>query len=469
MEGSILEKLRKEAENTELLEQAESYAADYIKSINRREVAPSPEAIDNMRAFEMELPEDGTGSSDILSLLHRYGSPATMGQTGGRYFGFVNGGVIPVSLGAKWIADVWDQNAALYCISPIASKLEELCAKWVTGLLGLPQSSAVGFVSGSSMASLCGILAARNYLLKRMGYDLAKKGLFGAPPIRVVLGEEAHSTIFKALSILGFGRDMLEIIPSDGQGRIDYEKIPELDGNTLLLLQAGNVNSGAFDPFTKLCGKAKEAGAWVHIDGAFGLWAAASESFRELTLGMELADSWSCDAHKTLNAPYDNGIVICRNREALTDALQMEGAYIIYSDKRDGMLYTPDMSRRARGVELWAVFMSLGRSGVARLVESLHDKAEYFAASLKKKGFAILNEICFNQIVVSVGDGKSTEEFLAKLQSAGVLWCGGSRWKGRPVIRISVCSYRTTYEDIDRCVQCFAEIRGNRRGNEALY
>ena len=454
-EGTVCEKLKKESVDIQIFEKAKEYSCQYIQTIDSRNVMPTGTAIGNLSQFKEDLPSNGTETLEILKLLHEYGSPATVAQTGGRYFGFVNGGAIPAALAAKWIADVWDQNAALNVMSPIASALEEVCEKWIVDLLGLPDETAAGFVSGSSTATLCGIAAARNHLLKRKGYDVSKYGLFNAPPIRVVVSEEAHSTVFKALSILGLGSERIEKVKSDSEGRIDYTKIPLLDDNTLLILQAGNVNTGAFDRFDKLCKEANSKGAWVHIDGAFGLWAKASDKFNQLTDSIALADSWSTDAHKTLNAPYDCGIILCRNRKALTDALQMEGSYIIYSEKRDGMLYTLDMSRRVRSVELWAVLKSLGRNGVKELVENLHDKATYFASRLTKAGFQVLNDVCFNQINIFVGDDTVTKNFLTNLQNSGVCWCGGAKRFEKSFIRISVCSYKTTYEDIDKSVEMF--------------
>lgn len=281
-----------------------------------------------------------------------------------------------------------------------------------------------------------------------------------------MLSEGAHSTVYKALSILGLGSERVLKVPMDHQGRIREDLVPELDNRTLLILQAGNVNTGAFDQFDSICEKAKVAGAWVHVDGAFGLWAAASNSLKHLTQGIEKADSWSVDAHKTLNAPYDNGIVLCRDREALSSALSMNGDYIVYSTQRDGMNYTLDMSRRARIVELWATLKSMGRSGVAELVEDLHQKALYFAEELTKKGFEILNEVCFNQVLVSAETTKVTTDMLEIIQNSGELWCGGSQWDGKPVIRLSICSYRTTLQDIDRCVREFIITRDEAIGNE---
>jgi glutamate/tyrosine decarboxylase-like PLP-dependent enzyme len=452
---NICEKLKEESTDTNIFEKAKEYAYQYVKNIDSRNVIPANQDIDNLSHFKEELPLNGADASEILRLLHEYGSPATVAQTGGRFFGFVTGGAIPAAIAAKWIADVWDQNAALNVMSPIASTLEELCENWIVNLLDLPKETAAGFVSGSATAILCGITAARNYLLKRKGYDVSKHGLFNAPPIRVIVSEEAHSTVFKALSVLGLGSERIEKVKSDKEGRIDYSKVPQLDDNTLLILQAGNVNTGSFDRFDVLCKEANAKGAWVHIDGAFGLWAKASERFNKLTASIELADSWSTDAHKTLNVPYDCGIILCRDRKVLTDALQMEGSYIMYSEKRDGMLYTLDMSRRARGIELWAALKSLGKNGVKELVEALHDKAKYFAGKLTENGFQVLNDVCFNQVNVFVGDETVTKNFLSDLQNSGICWCGGAKRFEKSFVRISVCSYKTTYDDIDKSVEAF--------------
>ena len=461
----ISDRLREEALDLAILEQAKDYAFDYMNSVPDRSVYPDEAALDGLRIFREPLQSEAGNPYEILSRLHSFGSPATVAQTGGRYFGFVNGGILPAALAAKWLSDAWDQNAALYVISPVASVLEEVSEKWLVDLLKLPEDTAAGFVGGSSTATLCGLAAGRNHLLEQLGYDAGKNGLFGAPEIRVVLGEGAHSTIYKALSILGLGSERVVKVPVDGQGRIKADAVPELDDRTLLILQAGNVNSGAFDPFEALCQKANKVGSWVHVDGAFGLWAAASEELKGLTKGIELADSWSVDAHKTLNAPYDNGIVLCRHRDALTKALHMTGSYIMYSDHRDGMLYTPDMSRRARIVELWAALKSLGKTGVSELVNDLHHKAKYFAESLEQNGFRIVNDVFFNQVMVCLRNSSHTENVLRRIQESGECWCGGAKWEGEPVIRVSVCSYRTTYEDIDRSVKAFVRAREEAQQN----
>lgn len=438
-----------------LFEQAKCYAYDYMNNLQEMEVSPSESSLSELKLFDEPMPDAPCSANDVLSLLHNHGSINTVAQTGGKYFGFVCGGSLPVSLATKWITDVWDQNSALYVLSPIASKMEEICEKWITELLHLPQDTAAGFVSGSSIAIICALAAARNELLLKQNWDVSRKGLFGAPNIRVVLSEQAHSSVFKALALLGLGKERVELVPTDDQGRISVEKLPTIDQNTLLFIQAGNVNSGAFDSIDELCDIANKVGAWVHVDGAFGIWAAASENYCNLTKGIEKADSWSVDAHKTLNAPYDCGIVLCKNRSSLISAMQATGSYIQYSENRDGMLYTPEMSRRARAIELWATLKYLGKKGVQDIVESLCDNARYFAEKLTENGFEVMNEVVFNQLLVKCKSADMTKAMLKNIQSSGKCWCGGAIWHNEPVIRISVCSWQTTKEDIDDCIETF--------------
>lgn len=451
--------MKEQLQSKTLFEQAKRCAYDYIDGLEKMPVSPLASSLEALKAFDGPMPQDPGRGGDILELLHRYGSPNTIAQAGGKYFGFVCGGSVPVSLAAKWLSDLWDQNSALFVLSPIAAKLEEVCEQWITELLDLPRGTAAGFVSGSSTAIICALAAARNELLRKQGWDVSSRGLFGAPPIRVVLSEQAHSSVFKALALLGMGKDRVESVPADEQGRISMAKLPKLDQNTLLILQAGNVNSGAFDDFDRICTMANEAGAWVHVDGAFGLWAAASEKFRSLTRGMEKADSWSADAHKTLNTPYDCGIVLCRDRSALIRTMQATGSYIQYSEHRDGMLYTPEMSRRARSIELWATLKYLGKDGVKELVDGLCENAVYFAGKLSNNGFAVMNDVVFNQILIRCDTPEKTAAMLKNIQASGKCWCGGATWRGEPVIRISVSSWQTTKEDIDDCVEVFKACR----------
>lgn len=455
--------MRIELAEKALFEQAKSYAYDYMDGVGERAVYPTPEAIQNLAHFDESVPEKPQSGTEILRLLHQFGSPATTAQTGGRYFGFVNGNVVPTALAARWLADTWDQNTALYVMSPIVSQLERVCEQWVVDLLGLPADTAMGIVGGTSTATMCGLAAARYELLKRQGWDVNVQGLFGAPRLRVIVSQQAHGTVLKALALLGLGKNCVEFVPADEQGRLNPAELPVLDASTLLILQAGHVSTGSFDAFAELCDKANQAGAWVHIDGAFGLWAAASPSRKKLTEGIAKADSWSVDGHKTLNTPYDCGLILCKKRDTLVTAMQASGEYIQYSEKRDGMMYVPDMSRRARAVGLWATLRYLGRQGVAELMDGLCERATQFGTELQAAGFHVLNDVVFNQVLVTCDTPAETEATLLYIQQSGECWCGGTMWNGKPAIRISVCSWATTEEDVNRSVQAFIEAREKAR------
>ena len=459
---NLREKMQREQQLKELFKQAQGYAFDYADEALQRNVFPSAKAIEELDIFAEELPVNTGDAKAILEQLHRYGSPASVAQTGGRYFGFVNGGILPVTLATKWLTDFWDQNTALQVMSPITAKLEEVCEQWLKQLLDLPENTVAGFVSGTSSAILCGLAAARYRIYQNHNWDFNQQGHNGAPPIRIIAGRQTHGAVIKAIALLGFGLDNIEWVEADKQGRIIPEKIPTLDSNCIVLLQAGNVNSGSFDPFERICDAANAADSWVHIDGAFGLWAGGTEQLKHLTAGMEKAHSWSVDGHKTLNTPYDSGILLCRDKEALVTALQATGAYLTssYSESRDGMLYTPEMSRRARAIELWAALKYLGRSGVDELVVGMHQRANEFAEQLKDAGFEILNDVVFNQVIVSPSNDEAiTQSIMEAIQQSGECWVGGSLWNGKKVIRISVCSWVTTSEDISRSVQAFIRAR----------
>ncbi len=459
MTENLPENMFRELEERRIFEQARTYAFEYLDRVFERNVFPSANALADLDRFEEALPETPGQASAVLEQLHRCGSPATVAQIGGRYFGFVNGGVLPVALAARWLTDFWDQNAALQVMSPVTARLEEVVEGWLGQLLGLPEGTAAGFVSGTSLSILCGLAAARWRILRTHGWDVNRKGLNGAPRIRIVTGRQAHATVIKAVALLGLGTDQIEWVDSDEQGRVIPAAMPGLDASTILILQAGNVNSGAFDPFEEICEQASRAGAWVHVDGAFGLWAAASGRLGHLTVGMDGAISWSVDGHKTLNTPYDSGIVLCADREALVQALQAAGSYILYSEQRDGMLYTPEMSRRARAIELWAALKYLGRSGLDELIFGLHERAVQFARELHAQGFEILNEVVFNQVLVSCGSDEKTVQTMANIQQSGECWVGGTTWQGRAAIRVSVCSWATTREDVSRSVRAFFAAR----------
>ena len=434
--------------NFAALDAAHEATKAYLKRVDQQSAYSDKDAIAALSAFQESLPRQGMEPTAIVRLLDRLGSPATTAQMGGRYFGFVNGGALPAALAARQLAGAWDQNPALHVISPIASTLEQVCEGWISELFGLSRSTALGLVTGTSMSLACGFVAARNELLRRQGWDAVRDGLFGAPPIRVIVSDEAHGTVWKALSFIGMGKDRVERVPCDDQGRMLVEHIPPLDRNCLLILAAGNVNTGAFDDFPMIMPMARAAGAWTHIDGAFGLWAVAAEHTKHLCRNIEQADSWSCDAHKTLNTPYDCGLILCKDRAALVTAMQAQGSYIQWSEdsNRDSMLYTPDMSRRARGVELWAALKSLGREGVDTLVTQLCDRAQQFANALTAEGYQILNDVVFNQVAVALDNDEQTQRALSHIQDSGECWVGGAKLNDRAIIRVSVCSYRTTVQ-----------------------
>jgi glutamate/tyrosine decarboxylase-like PLP-dependent enzyme len=457
--SKLQDKLFEQQSTKALLIQAQKNAFEYIDNISKQRVFPSEKNLKRLAVFDEPLPQASSDPALLLDLLSSVGSANTVAQTGGRYFGFVNGNALPVTLATKWLSDIWDQNAALYVMSPIASKLESVCQRWLNQLFGLPEQTAVGFVSGTSIATLSGLAAARFRQLQNLGWDVNQQGLFGAPKIRLVLGKQTHGTVAKSISLLGFGQASIEWVDCDNQGRMIVEKLPELDQSCILVLQAGNVNSGAFDDFTKLCQLANKAQTWVHIDGAFGLWAKASNVFDGQTKGMQLADSWSVDAHKTLNTPYDCGIVLCKDTQALTNALHQQGSYIQLSEQRDGLLYTPEMSKRARAIELWSAMKYLGRNGIAELVEQLHNRAVFFARLLTDSGFTIVNEVVFNQVIISCETEQLTQRTLSLVQQSGICWCGGSTWNKKSVIRISLCSWATTEQDVRRSVDVFMNAR----------
>ncbi len=456
---NLRDRMHQEMIEKKIFDQAKEYGFDYADKALDRNVFPSEKAIENLKFFNENLPEKSNNPSDILEMLHQYGAPATTTQVGGRYFGFVTGGTVPAAMAVKMMADFWDQNSGLYAMSPIVSKLETVVENWLRQIFKLPEKTVAAFVSGTSMAILSGLTAARFKILNRLNWNVNIKGLFNAPKIRVVVGKQAHGSVLRALAILGFGIDNIEMVEVDDQGRMLPDQIPALDETTILILQAGNVCTGSFDDFDEICDMAKKANAWVHIDGAFGLWAAAAKGLKHLTRGIEKADSWSVDAHKTLNTPYDSGILLCKDREALVSALQASGSYLIYGDKRDGMLYTPEMSRRARALELWATLKYLGKEGIDELVYGLYEQSLQFAKELKAEGFKILNEVVFNQVLVACENDEITEKTLARIQASGECWCGGANWNGHPVIRISVCSWATTKADISRSVAAFVETR----------
>ncbi|WP_424000784.1 pyridoxal phosphate-dependent decarboxylase family protein [Maribacter sp. IgM3_T14_3] len=454
----VQNQMYKEVDEKIIFEKASQFAKEYLESVFERNVYPTEKALADLDKFDESMPQNSSKANDVLDFLNQYGSPATVTTTGARYFGFVSGGAIPVSLAAKVISTFWDQAPAMHVLSPIGSALETVVEKWLKEIFNLPESTVAGFVSGTSTANFCGLAAARFRLLSNLNWDINDKGLFNAPQLRIVTGKHAHSTILKAIGLLGFGKENIEWVDVDDQGRLELNNLPQLDERTILILQAGNVNSGAFDNFSELCKIAKKAKSWVHIDGAFGLWAGAVDKLKHLTKGIEGANSWAVDGHKTLNTPYDCGIVLCEDEAAIRSALHMTGSYIITGEKRDGMFYTPEMSRRARVIELWATMKYLGKNGIDEMIYEMHLRANQFANEIKiVDGFSVLNDVVFNQVLIQCETDALTDNVLKRVQELRECWAGGSIWKGKKVIRISICSWATTAYDITRSVNSFKQ------------
>ena len=443
----------------ELLAETAVRAARYVATIGNRKVLPGPEDIARLDKLGGTLPENSCDPAEVLALLDDVGSPATVATSAGRYFGFVIGGTLPAALAANWLAGAWDQNAAMQVMSPVAAKVEDIVREWTLDLLGLPSTSGTGFVTCTTMANFSGLAAARSALLQRVGWNVEEDGMFEAPPIRVVVGEEVHVSVLRALTMLGLGRSRVITVPADAQGRMRADALPVLDEHTVVCMQAGNVNSGAFDPAKEICPRARDAGAWVHVDGAFGLWGAVSPQYAPLLDGINAADSWAIDCHKWLNVPYDSGIVVVREPEHLRIALSAgNAAYLTQSTGREPWQYTPDASRRARGIELWAAMRSLGRSGLREMIERNCHQARLFADRLRTAGFTVLNDVVLNQVLVSFGSAEQTRRVIAELQADGTCWCGGTVWHGQAAMRISVSCWATTDNDIERSAAAMIRI-----------
>jgi glutamate/tyrosine decarboxylase-like PLP-dependent enzyme len=448
---------------TNILEDSARRSIAYLEGLGSRSVAPTPEAIENLAAFDEPFPALSTLPEETLHLLDQFGSPATMATAGPRFYGFVIGGSLPVTLAANWLAGAWDQNSALYNVTPVTATLEQVALRWLLELFGLPANAGGAFVTGATVANLCCLAAARHAVLHNEGWNVEADGLFGAPPVTVIVGEEAHTTLFKGLGLLGFGRNRVVRVPVDAQGRMRADALPPISGPTIVCLQAGNVNSGAFDPFEEIIRKVKPAGAWIHVDGAFGLWAVAVPALSSYTSGMLEADSWGTDAHKWLNVPYDSGLAFVRDAEALRAAMAVTAEYLpTDSPFRNPSDYTPELSRRARGVEVWAALRTLGRQGVTDMIKRTCHHARRFAEGFREAGYQVLNDVVLNQVLVSFGDADTTNRVITQIQAEGTSWCGGTQWQGHTAMRISVSSWATTDADVELSLK--AMLRAARGG-----
>jgi glutamate/tyrosine decarboxylase-like PLP-dependent enzyme len=434
----------------ELFDETHRRATSYWKTIADRPVFPSTEAIAALSRFREPLPETGASDLETIAMLDEVGAPATVASTGGRYFGFVTGGVLPAAISAHSLASTWDQNAALQVMSPVGSVLEDVAIGWMLDALRLPPDCGAAFVTGATMANFTALAAARHALLARVGWNVEGKGLFGAPPITVIVGAEAHASVLKALSMLGLGRNRVTTVETDDQGRVIPELLGEIPACSIVCLQAGNVNTGAFDPAREVIEKAHAAGAWVHVDGAFGLWARVSQSFDHLTDAYDLADSWALDNHKWLNVNYDSAVACVRRASDLGETFSIGGPYLRPGQGREPMYYSPEMSRRARAIDVWAVMKSLGRQGLIDLIDRTCMYAQRFAEGLCGAGYAVLNEVVINQVMVRFGDSdERTRRVIKSIQEDGTCWCGETTWHGKIAMRISVSSWRTTARDVE--------------------
>jgi glutamate/tyrosine decarboxylase-like PLP-dependent enzyme len=449
-----------------VLEVATEHARRYLAEVPDRPVR-EPASVEELRAsLDRNLPEAGEDPAAVVEALADAAEPGLIALNSPRYFGFVIGGTLPAALGADWLAGAWDQIASLYVCGPSASVAEEVAGRWVLELLGLPESAAFGLTTGGTMANFAGIAAGRHAVLEREGWDVEANGLHGAPEVRVLVGEHAHATIFVALKMLGLGTERAARIEADEEGRLDPDALAaELDrgeGPAIVCAQAGDVNTGCFDRFDQLADICERHGAWLHVDGAVGLWAAASPQFDSLTAGLQRADSWSTDAHKWLNVPYDCGFIAVADPEALRGAMGIAAPYLTARpEARDSYQFVPESSRRARGFVLYAALRSLGRQGLAELVERTSFLARLMASELKiDPSLEVINEVVINQVLVAVvGDesGDITREAVTKIQQDGTCWLAGTTWRGRPAIRISVCNWRTSEEDVRRSASAIRE------------
>ena len=447
------------------LEAAVRHARGWLDGLATRPAPPQASVAEVAKALGQELPDGPTPADEVIDLLATACDPGLTAMPGGRFYGMVIGGTHPAALAADWLVSAWDQNATLRLLTPAHSAVEEITTAWLLDLLGLPETSGVGFVTGATMSNFTCLAAARDAVLKRRGWDVATRGLTGSPRVRVLVGAERHDTVDLALRYLGLGAP--EPVEADGQGRVSpaalanaLDQVPE-GTPVIVVLQAGNVHSGAFDPFAEAIAVARRHGAWVHIDGAFGLFAAASPKTRHLTHGYEQADSWTTDAHKTLNVPYDCGIAVVADREALRAAMGMHGDYFIHDAAGDPLETVPEVSRRARAIPVWAVLRALGRDGVAGLVEQLCAHATAFAAGIAAiDGARIVNDVVFTQVCATFGTDDRTAAVTRALLADGTAWMSGSRWHDETVLRVSVSNWSTTGDDVARSLEALRKAAG---------
>jgi glutamate/tyrosine decarboxylase-like PLP-dependent enzyme len=443
----------------QLLAETLERSHQYLDSLPTRPVAPRPAGVAALSALDVPLQKEPIDASAVIRELDEVVTPATMAMAGPRFFGFVIGGTLPVALAAHWLSSAWDQNTGLYNSTPGTSHLEQVALRWLLDLLDLPRESAGAFVTGTTVAHITALAAARHAVLAKAGWDVEANGLFGAPEVTVITSAEAHPTLFKALGVIGFGRKRVIRVPVDEQGRMRADAMPKISGPTIVCVQVGNVNSGACDDVATIGKAARAAGAWVHVDGAFGLWARVAPSRAHLVQGIEHADSWATDAHKWLNVPYDSGVAFVRDGNALRKSMAVSAEYLpTETANRNPSDYTPELSRRGRGVDIWAALRSLGRDGVSAMIEANCRQARRVGEGLSKAGFTVLNDVVLNQVVVQFGDADRTRQVIRAIQEDGTMWAGETVWQGRVAMRISVSCWATTDADVEKSLAAIVRL-----------
>lgn len=449
--------------NHEPLQAAADHIQEYLGEIDNRPVKAMISDEQLHQQLAQPFSDHGKDSSDVIESLAELGKRGTVATQGPRYFGFVVGSSLPVATAADWLVSGWDQNAGIHVLAPMAAVIEKVVSRWIRDIAGLAESWDMGFVTGGTAANFTALAAARHYVLKSAGWDVEADGLPGAPPINVIVNEESHYSISRSFRMLGLGSSRIKRIAANGQGRMRLDNLLKALENTtgpcIVCAQAGNVNTGAFDPIEAIAAETGRQNIWLHVDGAFGLWAAASPDYNHLTAGIEQADSIATDAHKWLNVPYDCGITMCAHPESLRGAMSLSASYIEESPlERDPHEYVPEESRRARAIPVYAALRAMGRSGLSELVERCCRHAQRFAEGLDKAGYDILNDVVLNQVLVSFGDAETTKRVIAGIQDEGTCWCSGTEWKGRTAMRISVSSWATTEDDVERSLDAMLRV-----------
>ncbi|MDP1818884.1 MAG: aminotransferase class V-fold PLP-dependent enzyme [Acidimicrobiales bacterium] len=452
----------------ELLRRTAERAIEHLEGLDERPVHATATLAELRGALAVPLPDGPVDAAEVLEALATAAEPGVVGTTSPRYFGFVIGGSHPAALAADWLVSTWDQNAGLYVGGPAVGVMEEVAARWLVDLLGLPGASSVGFVTGCQMAHFTALAAARHKVLADVGWNVEERGLIGAPPVRLVVGAARHVTVDRAFRYLGFGNGAIEVVPADDGARLDVPALERIladgpDSPTIVCAQVGEINTGALDPVGAISEVAHRHGAWVHVDGAFGLWAAASPRLRRLVPGLDRADSWATDAHKWLNVPYDSGLAFCAHPDAHRAAMSTMAPYLERNEDypREQLDWNPEFSRRARGVPVYAALRSLGREGVADLIERCCARAQRFAAGLRDApGVTVQNDVVLNQVLVTFDGSVPTDEVVRRVQADGTCWLSGTTWRGGPALRISVCNWQTSDNDVDRSVAAILRVAG---------